>query len=215
MSRYNFSSDSYLPDDRDERERNAESRSDADREENPTQTKNIYDFSTIYDWDSHRPMLIWALQKLTTGTVIELGVGHGSTPVLDRICREQKRNFEPYESNLNWAMNMLEQYSIPVVAVMDYDEVIVFKCAILFVDNAPGERRRVDVERWANKAQIIIVHDTEPGAEYVYGLANIIKKFKYRCTLKNKLGLPETTAVSNSYDFRQWRGVRAGEFWFE
>lgn len=33
MSRYNFSSDSYLPDDRDERERDAEIRSDAEREE--------------------------------------------------------------------------------------------------------------------------------------------------------------------------------------
>lgn len=206
MSRYNFSSDSYIPDDRDEREREAESRSDAEREEN--QTKSIYDFSTVGEWDSHRPMLIWALQKITTGTVIEFGAGEGSTAMLERLCYEQRRKFVSYETNREYLFS-----SSKTVFIESYDNVIRETCGILFIDNAPGERRKGDAERFADIARAIIIHDSQQSADYVYKLSEL--KFKYSCSLKNSLGLPETKAYSNSYDFRQWRGVRAGEFWFE
>lgn len=182
---------------------------------NATQTKNIYDFSTLCDWDSHRPMLIWALQKLTTGTVIEFGAGEGSTPVLDKICGEQNRRFISYETNAKYIpiLKGISSKHGTGLCIEDYEYAAFEKCAILFIDNAPGESRKVYAEKFADKAQVIIIHDSQQSADYVYKLSEL--KFKYSCSLKNSLGLPETKAYSNTYDFRQWRGVRAGEFWFE
>jgi len=37
----------------------------------------------------------------------------------------------------------------------------------------------VDIALFANKAQIIVAHDTEPNADHGYQMRDEIKKFKY------------------------------------
>jgi predicted SPOUT superfamily RNA methylase MTH1 len=66
---------------------------------------------------------------------------------------------------------------------------------VVFVDHRPGERRTVDIKRFSNKSDIIVVHDTE----YIgYGYESVFSDFKYRFDYKRYNTY--TTLVSNSVD---------------
>lgn len=73
----------------------------------------------------------------------------------------------------------------------------------MFIDGKPGEQRKELIEKHRNNAHVIVVHDTEPGAEYVYGMAEILSTFKYRLDYEPE-GEPHTTAVSNFINVCDW-----------
>jgi hypothetical protein len=74
---------------------------------------------------------------------------------------------------------------------------------LMFIDCAPAEDRRALVSLFKNIDGVLIIHDTEPGAEYVYGLKEILSTFKYRKDYAPE-GKPWTTAVSNFIDVSKW-----------
>jgi hypothetical protein len=75
--------------------------------------------------------------------------------------------------------------------------------SILFVDSAPGEERKEVIKKYLHRADVIIAHDVEPGAEYVYGMTPILSTFKYRLDFTPE-GKPHTCVVSNVIDVTQW-----------
>lgn len=157
------------------------------------------------DWNSHRPLLYIALYH-SYGTIIELGCGNGSTPLIEGFCRNQERgDFLSFETNVEY-----ERFFDCTMLVSDYGEAEAsMPCSVLFIDCAPGEIRKELIGRYANDACIIVVHDSEPGAEYVYHMAEVLSTFKYRCDCIIE-GAPQTTAVSNIYDFKRWIGEYDG-----
>lgn len=70
---------------------------------------------------------------------------------------------------------------------------------MIFIDCAPAEKRKELLLHLGNSADVLVIHDTEPGAEYVYRLHTTLEQFKYRCDLHIP-GMPSTTAVSNKFD---------------
>jgi hypothetical protein len=184
------------------------------------------EFKESNDYNSHLPMLWMALEAVKTGMVIECGCGLGSTPLLRRYCEwqggvEKDRLFMTCENNKEWVLKVLDyikqtegEQPICIGLVENgWSELKIDKAAILFIDCAPGEDRAMLVEKHRNKAQILIVHDTEPGAEHVYHIQEALKSFKYRCDLLIP-GCPQTTAVSETYDFAAWKGVFYGKYQF-
>lgn len=114
------------------------------------------------------------------------------------------RKFRSYETNPEYH----ERYEDEgVTLVENYDDVPerVIKDAVVFIDCAPGEIRKDLIARYAQLAHIIIVHDTEPGSNYVYAMEEALSAFKYRCDCIID-GMPQTTAVSNVFDFKEWKG---------
>ena len=109
-------------------------------------------------------------------------MGEGSTGLLSMAAKEQERRFISYENNTEWYAKMIHLHSPynNLKFVTDWDKARVVNCGILFVDHAPGERRKIEIERFRGHAKVIIVHDTEDSAEYVYGLKNVLFLFKYR-----------------------------------
>lgn len=167
------------------------------------------------DWNSHRVILYMALEKLPSGVVIELGCGYGSTPLLHNYCKRQDRLFLSFETNREW-IQMLVYDDCAVIGVPDwyfFMEIGTPSMEILFIDCAPGEVRKDLIKFYQNTAKMIIVHDTEPGAEYVYGMGEILNSFKFRCDLIIE-GHPQTTAVSNLVDFHDWKGLTIGKYRF-
>jgi len=162
-------------------------------------------FTVTSAYNSHRPFLKIALQNVSRGTIIELGMGEGSTPIFSEAAKEQERKFISYENNPDWYKKMAYLHSPynSLKFVTDWNKVILEPCHILFIDHAPGERRKVDIERFKGVAEIIIVHDTETEAEYVYGMTEILSRFKYRIDLQQK-GMPRTTIVSDKIDVTTW-----------
>ena len=153
------------------------------------------------DYNSHRELLWLALEN-TYGNVVELGSGEGSTFNIRNVCEKEKRQFSSYESNFEWAKKMgstwVSDWDIPA-RVLD-----VWKpCDLLFIDHAPGEHRKTAIEKMKGSSNVLVVHDTEKGAEYVYGMSEILSTFKYRLDYQ-PIGKPHTTAVSNFIDVSTW-----------
>jgi len=146
------------------------------------------------DWDSHRPAL-WLALKNTTEDVVELGSGFGSTPFLKLYCAENNREFITYETNEEWAGNTGSIFTD------DYFKTL-GKIDLVFVDAAPGEIRKDLIEYYRN-ANVVVIHDTEEGADYVYKMSGILATFKYRLDYKPE-GKPSTTIVSDKIDVTQW-----------
>jgi len=146
----------------------------------------------IENWDNYKPLL-WEGLQLSQGDIIEMGVGKGSTQLLHDYAIEKRRMLYSFDSNPLWIEKfmMLEsefhfldhcQIHCNGYAESNWDyphNLVTSDIGLVFIDHAPGERRKIDIALFANKAQIIVAHDTEPSADYGYGMRAAIVKFKY------------------------------------
>jgi hypothetical protein len=151
------------------------------------------------DWGSHLPLLHLALTK-TTGAVVELGSGLISTPLLRKYCLENKREFYSFDANKEWAEKTQSHWIEDWHTTEDW----VIHCGLVLVDESPGEHRRISIEVYSKIADALVVHDTEVGAEYVYGMSDILSKCKYRLDYQSD-SYPRTTLVSNKFNVTEWR----------
>jgi hypothetical protein len=155
-------------------------------------------------YSSHKEALMLALNN-TKGDIIELGCGLHSTPFIYYNCED--RNFISFETDEDWAALISSKYPDIIIHSIDsYDEVYNFEITdigFVFIDHAPGERRKVDIEILSTIAPVLVVHDTEDVSNYVYGMMDILNTFKYRVDFKPE-GLPQTTIVSNFIDVSKW-----------
>ncbi len=163
----------------------------------------------ITNWSNHRPLLLLAFE-LTNGDVVELGSGDGSTIYLREYCAASGRSFSTYDNNQEWADKTGSAY------VADWGGADVWHpCSLLFIDHAPGEQRKVAIERMMDQADIIVVHDTEQGGAGDYGFEPVFAKFKYRLNYNKTGGGAGATAVSNTIDLNQFRGLSLGKYTFD
>jgi hypothetical protein len=65
----------------------------------------------------------------------------------------------------------------------------------VFVDNSPASQRLPMIQRFADKAECLVVHDTE---DKQYDIEEELNKFKYRYDYTKVT--PHTTVVSNVND---------------
>jgi hypothetical protein len=160
-------------------------------------------------WASHRPLLLLAL-NLTEGDVTELGAGDGSTGFLRKYCEKHGRNFRSFDSNYGWAMVMQSTF------IEDWNIADIYQpCGLLFVDEAPGENRHVSIEKMRDKTQIIVAHDSELNGAGNYMYEKVFKTFKYVLHYNRTGGGAGATALSNTIDLNQYRGLKLGGFQFE
>ncbi len=159
------------------------------------------EWQSTNDWDSHRELLWLALSK-TKNKIVEFGSGEGSTPLIRDYSIKNNRDFLSLESNKDWADKMkstyVEKYDLPTneLGLSLYAD-------LTFIDAAPASIREFLIRINANKSNVIIIHDTEPGADYVYGMKEILSTFKYRLDYQPE-GMPHTTAVSNTVNVCTW-----------
>jgi len=157
------------------------------------------------DWDSHREALYLALTKAKKddGFIVEMGCGDGSSELMDSYCRTNGLYLRSYETNKEWA----DKY-YGVMWIGDYESLVRVlikygKVALIFLDVAPAEKRKKVLELAKDNAKVFVIHDTEPGAEYVYGMASVLSSFKYRIDFK-PTGKPHTSIVSNFINVAKW-----------
>jgi hypothetical protein len=151
------------------------------------------------NYDSHRPLL-WAALESTKGLVIEMGIGYGSTPFLSEYCLGMNRKLVSFENNKEWFEKFDGFFDHEINFVTEWDVVFMMfpNPDVLFIDHAPGERRKIDISRFANHAKIIVAHDTEPAADDGYKIRAELKKFKYMVDYQTDGAW--ATAVSNFID---------------
>ncbi|MES2179817.1 MAG: hypothetical protein V4550_18295 [Gemmatimonadota bacterium] len=144
--------------------------------------KSHYDGNT---YGSHARYLEEAV-KLTTGPVLELGCGEGSTPMLHEVVCSvgDERMLYSIDNNRDWlnkfshlANNRHRFHALIDPAKFLPEQPSQPHWGVVFVDHAPGETRKAAIERARDKAEYIVVHDTE---EFGYGVWDILESFKYK-----------------------------------
>lgn len=151
------------------------------------------------NYDSHRPLL-WAALEATKGLVIELGIGYGSTPFLSEYCGSRNRELVSFENNREWFDKIAPKYAHKFHFITEWNVAALTYgyAGVVFIDHAPGERRKHDIQAFANKAEILVCHDTEPAADHGYKMRAELKKFKYMIDYETDGAW--ATAVSNFID---------------
>jgi len=166
-----------------------------------------YEWESTNDWDSHRELL-WVAATHTHGTISEFGCGFGSTPLLKEYCNNNGLKFKSFDTDAEWAKKMGSRFiDCYITGKEDFYLPEIFKplldISLLLIDSKPGEDRKDILRAFANLVDVIIVHDTEDGADYVYGMKDELAKFKYRVDYE-PMGKPRTTLVSNIVNVCEW-----------
>lgn len=124
-----------------------------------TQLDSRYD---ALAWGSHLSPLL-ACVCATRGPVLELGIGHFSTPILHAVCENLGRRLVSVEDNEEW-FSAFTKYSkgSHVVVLKDYDAIATENWGVVFIDNSPGGiRRKTDFVRFIKSSDYVVVHDYE------------------------------------------------------
>lgn len=161
---------------------------------------------------SYYPLLYLALEETKTGDVIEMGTGHGSTLLLHDYCEKENRNLFSYDEKQIWLDKFLHLKSNTHYLRFVYDWDVVKevhlrkdKPTVVFIDHAPGERRKEDIVHFKDINGILVIHDTEPTGAGDYQMRQHWTKFKYIVEVKTDGAW--ASALSNHIDITKWRGV--------
>lgn len=131
-------------------------------------------------YDTHQEYLRRAVE-LTTGPVLELGCGEGSTPMLHATGRA----IVSIDNNQEWLL----KYSTTLATThheffhdQDPGKSTLWgengeRYGVVFVDHAPGETRKAAVERARNIADFCVIHDAE---DVGYQIWETLESFKYK-----------------------------------
>ena len=163
------------------------------------------------NYGTHMVPLVTAVIN-TTGDVFEMGCGDYSTPLLHAILSKQNRYLLSSDTDLKW-LNLFkylenDNHKFEYVKVYDNDwdlnpkpeqwnTIGNQKWSVVFIDHRPGERRREDIIRFKDDAEIIVIHDTETPS---YQYESAISQFKYKYTYN--IYKTYTTLVSNTIDVK-------------
>lgn len=147
---------------------------------------------------THIPMLIKTVM-ISQGPVLEIGAGIYSTPLLHWLCKTMNRKLITYENSpdyYHFAKKFASNgHSIRYIESWDGLD---FKThwGVVLIDHDPDSRRVVDLINFKDKADYIVVHDTDLEGQFHWEEA--WPHFKYRHTWKDCR--PWTTVVSNFKD---------------
>lgn len=114
-------------------------------------------------WGSHLVPLM-ACITATRGPVLEVGIGHWSTPLLHRYCVAAGRRLVSIESDREWAKLFMHlNVSHHQVQAASYNESLERLAgedwSVVFLDHSPGFRRAHDALPFLDRAEFIVVHD--------------------------------------------------------
>jgi hypothetical protein len=162
---------------------------------------------------SYYPLLLMALDE-TKGEVVEMGTGHGSTQLLHDYCKKYKRFLTSYDEKEEWRSKFIHLNSQDhhIFLTTDWNEVPRDhqNASVVFIDHAPGERRKEDIVNFKDINGILVCHDTEPAADHGYQMRQHFPLFKY--VIEVKTSGAWATALSNTYDVTKWKGQTFGNY---
>lgn len=132
-------------------------------------------------YSTHIPCLLKAL-RMTSGDVLEIGSGYFSTPIIHLLCVPRGRRVVTMESDPNF-IPITRQFEGPlhtVELVNNWDEARVDgHWGLAMVDHHPPLRRREEVTRLADCAELIVLHDTSPEQDHVFQYSVVWPLFRW------------------------------------
>ena len=111
----------------------------------------------------------------STGPILELGCGWGSTPMLRMMGRALGREVESYDNNKEWAAIFGAGY----VENWAKWEPKAKSFGAAFFDCSPGEERKSLLLKMQGRAKFLVAHDHEAGSAAAYYYEHITHLWKY------------------------------------
>lgn len=127
---------------------------------------------------THYPILAASVAR-TSGPILELGCGDGSTPMLHYMAGLTGRYLLSADIDQGWIDRYAAGYGCPrrhefslVRNWKDWSRLTETRWGVAFVDLSPGEDRHLVIAKLKGFADIIVAHDSERdynvGADYKY-----------------------------------------------
>ncbi|RNA30593.1 family methyltransferase [Brachionus plicatilis] len=137
------------------------------------------------------PLVVASL--MTSGDLLELGMGKFSTPLLHKLAADTNKQVVSIDTDINWVNNFAlynktknhKVYCWPsfdqVEKKLGIEENKLW--GIVLVDHINATQRAFDAKKYANRAEIVLIHDAEKTVEhgYQYEKNKIREPFKYVC----------------------------------
>ncbi len=140
-------------------------------------------------WGSHMPALLTALGH-TSGAVLEVGIGHFSTPALHYLCAAMSRKLVSVEQAKEWHDEFASKFSTPMHSFRhgEYLDVLArmarWPWSVVFIDHSPGGKARSDVfEMFIEESEFLVVHDYH--LENEEAISPLLKKGIYHKVFKD------------------------------
>jgi hypothetical protein len=145
------------------------------------------EMKTATEWGSHLPALL-ACIAVTDGPVLELGVGHFSTPHLHAICGAMGRVLISVESNNEWYHEMESRYETDMhgffIGTPQGLEAFGKRWGVAFIDHSPGGENRANAFRQLIEiSDYVVMHDAQKDAENFKAVEPMLEGLNwYLCT---------------------------------
>ncbi len=148
------------------------------------------------------------LVQNTTGTIMEVGSGMFSTPLLHWMCFENKRSLITVERHLHYLdfANKFKTLSHKVLHIKELEKADLNEhYSIVFIDHTPKKPRTRgdDALLFKDKADYVVLHDAGVNGKQKYGYDQLYSQFKYRYDWTG--ATPHTTVLSNFVDVTKWQ----------
>lgn len=152
----------------------------------------------LNEFATHLPLLLACVSN-THGSVLELGCGSYSTPLVHAVCLG--RELWSYEGSAEWyaRFKRFHRGSHRVQLASNWTDIPIERpWDVALVDHSPAARRAVEVTRLRGHARLIVVHDTE---HRLYDLEPVLAPFKHRVEWR---AYSPWTSVDSDVDDLAW-----------
>lgn len=124
------------------------------------------EMSVATQWQSHLPALL-ACIAVTDGPVLELGIGHFSTPQLHALCGAMGRELVSAERDEKWRVEFANKYTGPHhTFTSEWMHPHAMDWAVAFIDHSPGGANRAGAfKALIDVSEFVVVHDAQKDAE--------------------------------------------------
>ena len=161
--------------------------------------KQYKNFELKYDIDpfaTHQPLLIWAAEN-TIGNILELGCGDNSTELLRLFLINSSRTLVSVESIEEWFQKykQFEQNNHSVLFAEDWFKTIdklseKDDWSLVFIDQWPYEARKYSLEKFIDKTEYIVIHDSDHFPEFKKSDYNWIEFIPSNKPMPHRYGPP-------------------------
>ena len=113
---------------------------------------------------THLPLLVAAMLD-AGGPVVEVGIGHCSTPLLHAACKVAGRELVSVEGDSEWFEYFRSRYETPghrfLLGYQHLPDLAACDWGVVLSDESPGSRRIETIQTFADAADYIVVHDVQ------------------------------------------------------
>jgi hypothetical protein len=137
---------------------------------------------------THLPLLAAVIAIAGPGSVLEVGTGHSSAPLISEMCKAMRRGWLVHDTDPMWRATIDDLGKSYVVEMAD-----VGGCAVAFVDCVGWDRLKW-LRHLRDRAEFIVVHDTDNPSGDLKEMTDYLDTFTHRYDYK--VMTPWTTVVS-------------------